>query len=130
MTRIVALPVQGEVFVDTRDAGRWMRLSWHHEDELVVFSIWRDHTCVASFRLSKDDVPKLIESLVNGLAEGYQGGHTSGHPRLEAVEGTTLRSRRIFPGSRIVSGHPAGRIVRRVRAQVAHRLREFTRTMT
>lgn len=73
MARIVALSVPGEVFLDARDEGRAMRLSWHHEDELVVFSLWRDHRCVASFRLVKDDVPPLIESLVQGLAQGYRG---------------------------------------------------------
>jgi hypothetical protein len=73
MTRIVALPVRGEVFLDARDEGRALRLSWHHEDELAVLSIWRGHTCVATFRLGKDDVPRLVESLVGGLADGYSG---------------------------------------------------------
>jgi hypothetical protein len=73
MTRIMALPVRGEVFLDARDEGRALRLSWHHEGALVVFSIWREHACVATFQLDKDDVPRLIESLVTGLAEGYRG---------------------------------------------------------
>jgi hypothetical protein len=73
MTRIMALPVRGEVFLDARDEGRAMRLSWHHEGDLVVFSIWREHACVATFQLDKDDIPRLIESLVTGLAEGYRG---------------------------------------------------------
>ena len=50
-----------------------MRLSWHHEGELVVFSVWREHTCVATFQLDKDGVPRLVESLVTGLAERYRG---------------------------------------------------------
>jgi hypothetical protein len=73
MTRIMALPARGEVFLDARDEGRAMRMSWHHEGELVVFSVWREHTCVATFQLGKDDVPRLIESLVSGLIEGYRG---------------------------------------------------------
>jgi hypothetical protein len=73
MARIMALPVRGEVFLDVRDEARVMRLSWHHEGEVVVFSAWREHTCVATFQLGKDDVPRLIESLVSGLAEGYRG---------------------------------------------------------
>ena len=69
----MALPARGEVFLDARDEGRAMRLSWHHEGELVVLSLWREDTCVNTFQLGKDDVPRLIESLVTGLAEGYQG---------------------------------------------------------
>lgn len=73
MARTVALPVRGDVYLDARDEGRVLRLSWHHEGELVVVSIWRAHTCVATFRLGKDDVPRLVESLVGGLAEGNPG---------------------------------------------------------
>ncbi len=80
MRRITALPVRGEVFLDARDEGRAMRLSWHHEGELVVCSIWREHSCVATFRLDTDDVPRLIESLVTGLAEGYRG-RSAGSPK-------------------------------------------------
>lgn len=77
MSEIVALPVRGEVFLDARDNGRAMRLSWHHEADLVVFSLWRESTCVASFQLSPDDVPALVQCLVTGLATGYQGQTTA-----------------------------------------------------
>lgn len=77
MADIVALPVRGDVFLDVRDEGRALRLSWHPEDELVVFSIWREHACVATFQLGKDDVPRLVESLVSGLASGYRAGPSS-----------------------------------------------------
>jgi hypothetical protein len=75
MAGAVVLPVRGDVFLDARDAGRAMRLSWHHEGELVVMSLWREHACVGTFQLTKDDVPALVESLVNGLAQGYRGRH-------------------------------------------------------
>jgi hypothetical protein len=77
MAGIVALPVRGDVFLDARDQGRALRLSWHHEAELVVLSPWRDDTCVATFQLGRDDVPALVEALVRGLADGYQGGHAA-----------------------------------------------------
>jgi hypothetical protein len=124
MTRIVALPVEGEVFLDTRDEGRWMRLSWHHEDELVVLSIWRAHTCVATFRLGRNDVPKLIESLVNGLAEGYHGRHTSGHVKSESGGRATSDSRPTSTLAHVVSATPAARIVRRFQARMRRRLRD------
>jgi hypothetical protein len=75
MAGITALPVRGEVFLDPRDEGRAMRVSWHHEDALVVFSLWRESTCVGTFQLGKDDVPALLEALVSGLAQGYVGRH-------------------------------------------------------
>lgn len=73
MTGLVALPVRGDVFLDARDKGRALRVTWHHEGELVVLSLWREHTCVGTFQLAKDDVPALIEALVSGLANGYCG---------------------------------------------------------
>ena len=75
MAGITALPVRGEVFLDPRDEGRAMRVSWHHKGELVVFSLWREHICVGTFQLGKDDVPALVESLVGGLVQGYVGRH-------------------------------------------------------
>jgi len=75
MARTVALPVRGEVFLDARDAGRALRLSWHHEDELVVLSLWRGHKCTGTFQLAADDVPAFVHALADGLAEGYEGDH-------------------------------------------------------
>ena len=75
MAGIVALPVRGDVFLDARDQGRALRLSWHHEVDLVVLSLWRDDTCVGTFQLGKDGVPAMIDALVQGLAVGYQGRH-------------------------------------------------------
>jgi len=74
MARVVALPARGDVFLDARDEGRALRLSWHHEGEVVVLSLWRADTCAATFRLAKDDVPALVAALVAGLSEGYRGG--------------------------------------------------------
>lgn len=78
MGRILALPARGDVFVDARGDRRALRVSWHHEEEVVVLSLWRDDTCAGTFRLAKDDVPAFIAALTNGLAEGYQGGHARG----------------------------------------------------
>jgi hypothetical protein len=72
MASIPALPASGDVFLDARDQGRAMRVSWHHDGDLAVLSIWRAGTCVASFQVGRNDVPALVESLVRGLA-----GHRS-----------------------------------------------------
>ncbi len=74
MARTVALPVRGEVFLDARDGGRALRLSWHHEGELVVLSLWRGNKCTGTFQLMADDVPAFVRALADGLAEG-EGDH-------------------------------------------------------
>ncbi|MFL6107180.1 MAG: hypothetical protein ACJ72D_11560 [Marmoricola sp.] len=79
MASIHALPADGDVFLDARDQGRAMRLSWHSESGgLAVLSIWRAGTCVATFQLAREDIPGLIDTLVRGLAEDRARFHT-GH---------------------------------------------------
>ena len=73
MADVHALPAHGEVFLDARDDGRAMRVSWHSENGgLAVLSIWRAGTCVATFQLGREDVPELIDTLVRGLAEDQE----------------------------------------------------------
>jgi hypothetical protein len=69
MRGVNALPANGDVFLDVRDGGRAMRVSWHFDGELVVFSMWRGNICVATSRLARDEVASLIASLVHGLAQ-------------------------------------------------------------
>jgi hypothetical protein len=63
---------RGEIFLDTRTDERALRLSWHHEQSVVVFSLWRGpgpgSTCVGTFRMPISEVPALIQFLVDGLA--------------------------------------------------------------
>ena len=66
----------GQVFLDARGDGRAIRLTWHHEADLVVLSLWRDNLCAASFRLSVDEVPELIEMLRAGLDRAYDGARS------------------------------------------------------
>ena len=68
MAGVAPLPVNGVVCLDQRDAGRALRLSWHHELGAVVLSIWRDDVCVATSHVAADDVPGLVHALVAGLA--------------------------------------------------------------
>ncbi|MGI8522229.1 MAG: hypothetical protein ACR2K3_02820 [Nocardioides sp.] len=65
------LPSTGEVFLDARGGDRAMRVSWHHDAELVVLSLWRDNVCCGSFRLAVDEVPELIDLLRVGLDTAY-----------------------------------------------------------
>jgi hypothetical protein len=45
-------------------------VSWHPEQGLVVLSIWRGDTCVATVQVDSAEVPHLVDVLVRGLAAG------------------------------------------------------------
>ncbi|HEY2271769.1 MAG TPA: hypothetical protein VGH30_03280 [Jatrophihabitantaceae bacterium] len=60
MAAVTALPRVGQTFFDVRDDGRSMRVSWHPQDDFFVLSMWRDGTCVATFRLDGADATDLV----------------------------------------------------------------------
>ncbi len=66
------LPAGGEIFLDQRGGHRTLRLSWHHEDGLIVLSLWRGGLCTGSFRLAIEEVPDLIDVLRRGLTGAYE----------------------------------------------------------
>jgi len=61
------LPATGSIFFDARGDDRALRVSWHHDADLVVVSLWRENVCTGSFRLAADDVPDLVATLVDAL---------------------------------------------------------------
>ena len=73
--QVLAFPARGEIIPDQRGDGRWMRVTWHHEQsqpdvvDVVVLSLWRETGCVATMRLDRSQVPELVAALVDGLAE-------------------------------------------------------------
>jgi hypothetical protein len=73
------LPETGSVFLDTRDHGRALRVSWHPAADVVVRSLGRDNVCAGSFRLPVDDVPDFIEVLRTGLDRAYAVAMTKRH---------------------------------------------------
>ncbi len=75
MAQVVALPTRGGIFADARGEDRLLRVTWHHEVGVAVLSLWRDDLCVGSFRLAGEDVPALVNMLVDGLAVDYQSGN-------------------------------------------------------
>jgi hypothetical protein len=64
-------PQGAEFFLDTRGDARSLRVRWHHTDGLVLLSLWRGGECTATFRLSIDEVPTLVEALRAGLDAAY-----------------------------------------------------------
>jgi len=73
MTAVSPLPDGVEHFLDTRGGARALRVSWHHEADVVVLSMWRGQECVSSFRLAIEEVPELIAVLREGLDREYDG---------------------------------------------------------
>ncbi len=65
------LPMTGSIYFDTRGEDRALRVSWHHDADLVVLSLWRDNVCSGSFRLSVEEVPDLIDLLRRGIDASY-----------------------------------------------------------
>ncbi len=65
------LPSTGEVFLDARGDGRALRVTRHTQSGLVVLSLWRDGSCVGTFRLPVEEVPDLVEVLLGGLRQAY-----------------------------------------------------------
>ena len=71
MTAVAPFPAEAEIFLDARGDARSLRVRWHHDNGLVVLSLWRAHQCTGTFRLEVDEVPILIETLRAGLDAAY-----------------------------------------------------------
>lgn len=69
MTAVTVLNPTSRVLADTRDDGRWLRVTWHPSDDTFVLSIWRDRTCAATFQLARSASPDLINALTRALAQ-------------------------------------------------------------
>lgn len=68
MGEVRPIPTLGGVVRDVRGAGRALRVSWHHEDGLVVLSLWDGPRCTGTVRVAAAEVPALVEALQLGLA--------------------------------------------------------------
>lgn len=51
-----------------------MRISWYADTGMAVFSVWQAGRCTGTFRLSLDDLPRMIETLQRGPAPDSRGG--------------------------------------------------------
>jgi hypothetical protein len=60
-----ALSTRRDMFLDERGAG--LRVTWHPERDLVVLSVWQDDSCVGTFRMAVQDVPRLSGLLAAAL---------------------------------------------------------------
>jgi hypothetical protein len=62
-----ALSARRDMFLDERGAG--LRVTWHPERDLVVLSVWHDESCVGTFRMQVQDVPRLSGLLAAALGD-------------------------------------------------------------
>ena len=82
----------GSIFLDARGGDRALRVSWHHETDLVVLSLWRDNVCAGSFRLAVDEVPELI-AMLRRASTGVRGtAPTAREPAPDAPARRNLRN--------------------------------------
>jgi hypothetical protein len=55
------------MFLDERGTG--LRVTWHPERDLVVLSVWQDDSCVGTFRMPVQDIPRLSGLLAAALGD-------------------------------------------------------------
>jgi hypothetical protein len=75
------------MFLDERGAG--LRVTWHPERDLVVLSVWQGDSCVGTFRMLVQDVPRLSGLLAAALGDWVdQAGGPEAGPVIPAGPGT------------------------------------------
>jgi hypothetical protein len=82
MESVSPLPTQGAVFFDPRDEGRFLRVSFHEALGVFVLSLWKDDTCLGTFRLPADEAPRLIHAMVGALVGDGEATGSAG-PTLD-----------------------------------------------
>ena len=76
------------MFLDERGTG--LRVTWHPERDLVVLSVWQDDSCVGTFRMSVQDVPRLSGLLAAALGDWVD--QTGPFPGPSSASGTSNAS--------------------------------------
>jgi len=76
MGNVHPFPRQGGVFADARGEQRTMRVACHHDERIVVISLWVAGVCRASFRLPAALAPEVAELLA------VCGGDAAPDPRV------------------------------------------------
>ncbi|HVC13644.1 MAG TPA: hypothetical protein VND62_02165 [Acidimicrobiales bacterium] len=65
-------------FVDARDDGRQMEVSWHARAGVVVISLWQGDRCRSTFRLPVEDATALVGVLTSALTDVVRSRGTVG----------------------------------------------------
>ena len=70
------LSARRDMFLDERGAA--LRVTWHPERDLVVLSVWHDDSCVGTFRMPVQDVPRLSGLLATALGDWVDQAEAGG----------------------------------------------------
>jgi hypothetical protein len=85
------------MFLDERGTG--LRVTWHPERDLVVLSVWQGDSCIGTFRMPVQDIPRLSGLLAAALGDWVDqsgapvpgdtgsGGSGPGHPGVGGAGG-------------------------------------------
>lgn len=92
MEPVSPLPAQGAVFFDPRDEGRFLRVSYHDDLGVFVLSLWRDDTCLGTFRLSAEEAPRLIHTMVGALVGAEPIGGKATAPASSDLDVATVEA--------------------------------------
>jgi hypothetical protein len=96
------------MFLDERGTG--LRVTWHPERDLVVLSVWQDDSCVGTFRMSVQDVPRLSGLLAAALGDWvdqtgpFPGTSSASGPSSASGTGGGSRSSAVWAGGGSESG--------------------------
>jgi hypothetical protein len=93
MGEVLPIPSAGDVFADVRGEDRTMRVSYHHDRDVVVVSLWAGAQCRGSFRMAVQDVERLV-AVLTGVEVPVAASATepAADPVTSEVGGTAHRS--------------------------------------
>jgi hypothetical protein len=57
------------LIADARADGRYLRVTWHAEEQTFVLSTWSDEVCSGAIRIPVDRAPELINLLSDGVGD-------------------------------------------------------------
>jgi hypothetical protein len=111
------------MFLDERGAG--LRVTWHPERDLVVLSVWHDDSCVGTFRMLVQDVPRLSGLLAAALGDWVDqaGGGPGAGPVTPAGQGTGRGPGPPWAGTGLGAGVGVARGTAAVSLSVQRRIR-------
>lgn len=69
MHKNMTAPPSSQIFYDDRGSDRVLRVTWHPEHRMAVFSVWHRDTCVTTYRMPAREVPTFVQGLTSGLLE-------------------------------------------------------------
>lgn len=116
MGQVHPLPDQRREFIGDGDRSQ-LRATWHVDSGIVVISLWKDETCVATSHLSAGEAGRLSTFITGGLADLATGGRV------------TKRRRRFHPG-KLRELAPGGRTLgRNLRIGLGNRMNSVARRL-